>query len=40
MREDLAGQAWFDARQVALPLHDALTDADVARVVATVQEGW
>jgi perosamine synthetase len=40
MREDLAGQARFDARQVALPLHDALTDADVARVVARVQEGW
>jgi dTDP-4-amino-4,6-dideoxygalactose transaminase len=40
LREDLVGQARFDARQVALPLHEALSEADVSRVVRTVKDGW
>ncbi|MEA2479692.1 MAG: hypothetical protein QOJ07_1614, partial [Thermoleophilaceae bacterium] len=30
----------FAARTLSLPLHPALTDADVATVIAAVREGW
>jgi perosamine synthetase len=39
-REELAGQAYFDERQVALPIHCGLSHEDVERVTATVKEGW
>jgi len=39
MRE-LPGQQQFDARQVALPIHDGLTDDDIARVVEAIRAGW
>jgi perosamine synthetase len=37
---DLPGQAEFNAEQVALPVHEGLTDDDVARVIAAVRAGW
>jgi len=40
LRDDLVGQERFDARQVALPLHEGLTDGDVTRVVNAVRQGW
>jgi perosamine synthetase len=40
MRGDLPGQAAFNERQVALPLHEALTPEDVAKVVSAIQSGW
>lgn len=40
VREDLAGQAEFERRQVAVPLHDGLTDDDVERVVSAIRSGW
>ena len=40
VREDLVGQAEFDARQIAIPIHEALSDDDVARVVFVIRSGW
>lgn len=40
VRDDLPGQTLFDAEQLALPLHEALTDDDVSRVIAAVRGGW
>lgn len=40
LREDLPQQAWFNARQVAVPLHAGLSEEDVAQVMAAVQAGW
>jgi perosamine synthetase len=40
LRPDLAGQDYFDARQVALPIHCGLTDDDVDCVVTSVRAGW
>ena len=37
---DLPGASWFDARQIALPVHEALTEDDIGRIVAAVQAGW
>jgi perosamine synthetase len=39
-RDHLVGQAQFDARQVALPVHEGLADDDVERVVNRIREGW
>lgn len=39
-RDDLAGQAFFDDRNVSLPLNPVLTDVDVGTVVAAVRAGW
>jgi len=40
IRDDLPGQAEFNNRQIAIPLHDNLTDADVERIVGTIRSGW
>lgn len=40
LRDDLPGQAEFDASQVALPVHEGLSDADVGRIIAAVRAGW
>ena len=37
---DLPNTAQFDAEQINLPVHEALTDADVAQVIAAVRAGW
>ena len=37
---DLPGQAEFEARQLSIPVHDELTDADVHHIVHCFQEGW
>jgi perosamine synthetase len=39
-RPDLPGTAEFDADQVALPVHEGLSEADVATIIAAVQAGW
>lgn len=36
IRNDLPGQAEFDARQVSLPVHEALTDEDVTRTINAI----
>lgn len=36
----LAGQEFFDAYQVALPVHTALTDEDLANIFQAIQKGW
>ncbi len=40
MRGGLPGMSWFNTHQIALPVHDALTDANVERIVAAVKTGW
>ena len=37
---DLPHTAAFDAVQINLPVHEGLTDADVAQVIAAVRAGW
>ncbi len=39
-RDDLPNQTTFDERQVALPIHEALTDGDVEQIINIVQGGW
>jgi perosamine synthetase len=40
VRIDLPGQAEFNERQVAIPVHEGLTDEDVANIVAVIRRGW
>lgn len=40
LRDDLPATAEFDAEQINLPVHEALTDADVAAIIAAVRAGW
>jgi perosamine synthetase len=40
VRDDLAGQDSFDRRQVSIPVHEGLSDADVESIVRTIREGW
>jgi perosamine synthetase len=39
-RDDLTGQAFFEPRQVSLPVNAALTDEEVEQVIAAVRAGW
>ena len=36
---DLSGQTTFDARQVSLPVYEAMTDKDVDCVINSVRRG-
>lgn len=40
LREDLDAQAQFNARQVSIPVHENLTDGDIAHIVASIKSGW
>jgi perosamine synthetase len=40
VRNDLPGQAAFDASQVAIPLHEGLDAEDVETVIRAVRSGW
>ncbi len=40
VRKDLIGQQEFNEKQVSLPVHVGLTDADVAHIVETIKAGW
>ncbi len=40
IRKDLAAQAFFDERHVALPIHAALSDEQVESTIAAVKQGW
>lgn len=40
VQEDLVNQKTFDEHQVALPIHVALTDIDIALVIDAVCAGW
>jgi perosamine synthetase len=39
-REGLHNQVRFDETQIHVPLHDGLSDADVALIIDAVQKGW
>jgi perosamine synthetase len=39
-RADLPGQAEFNERQVAIPVHEALTDEQVDHIISTIRAGW
>ena len=36
----LCGQEEFNEHQVAIPVHDRLTDEDVDTIISTVKSGW
>jgi perosamine synthetase len=40
IRDDLPGQEAFNERQVAIPVHERLSDEDIDRVVASIRGGW
>ena len=40
LRDDLPGQAEFNARQVAFPVHEGLSNADIERIASTIRSGW
>lgn len=40
LRDDLPGQADFNARQIAIPVHEELTDNAVDHIVTTIRSGW
>lgn len=37
---DLSGQERFNEDQVAIPLHNALTDMDVISIIRSIKKGW
>jgi perosamine synthetase len=40
IKADLEGQAFFDARQIALPVHTGLSDQQIGQIIGAVREGW
>ncbi len=40
LREDLYGQAEFNERQVSIPVHEALSEEDVDKIIDTIRSGW
>lgn len=40
IREDLPGQAAFNADQVAIPVHEGLSDGDVDSILWYIRQGW
>lgn len=40
LRTDLPAQRRFDASQIHIPMHDALTDERVAYVIEAIKRGW
>ena len=38
--ESLVNQAEFDKRQISIPVHDALTDDEVSRIIEVIRSGW
>ncbi len=40
LREGLEGQERFGASQISIPVHEGLTEGDVARVIGAIRSGW
>ncbi len=40
VREELTGQAVFEAGQVSLPAHAGLSDEDIEQIITAVRAGW
>jgi perosamine synthetase len=40
INEDLTGQAEFDERQISIPVHEGVTDANIELIVKTIRGGW
>jgi perosamine synthetase len=38
--DDLPGQAEFNENQIAIPIHEGLSDGDIERIVSVIQSGW
>jgi perosamine synthetase len=38
--ENLPGQTYFNNKQVAIPVHEGLTDGDVDRIIRVIKSGW
>jgi perosamine synthetase len=40
LRDELHGQAEFNERQVSIPVHEALSEEDVEKIINTIRSGW
>ncbi len=40
LSQGLVGQDYYEERQIALPVHNALTDENIALAVESVKQGW
>jgi len=40
IRRELQGQARFDERQISLPVHEQLSDPQVAHIIQVIRSGW
>jgi perosamine synthetase len=40
MTPDLPGQEYFNEHQIAIPVHNALTDEDVEKILKCIRSGW
>lgn len=40
LKEDLIGQETFNKTNVCIPMHEALTDEDINKVIGTIKSGW
>ncbi len=40
LRDDLPGQAEFNERQIAIPVHDGLSGIDVENIITAIRFGW
>jgi perosamine synthetase len=39
-RDDLPGQTEFNEKQIAIPVHEGLTDEQIERIVKAIRSGW
>lgn len=40
VRDDLMNQSRFDETQIHIPIHSALSDTDVSKIISAVKKGW
>lgn len=40
IKEDLVNQAEFDQKQIAIPVHDELTDDEIGKIIKVMKSGW
>lgn len=40
LRDDLSGQAEFNTRQIAIPVHEMLDNVEIANIINVIASGW
>ncbi len=40
INEDLTNQSRYDEEQINIPVHEALTDDDIYKIITTIKSGW